>query len=254
MSELSTTFENIIDMMQGKTPLPGTSDIPADDAFSEFQNILSQTILPRRITLRGAEGARVSVIGKNRRIVNLSEVHPQSHWTGDSAPEETECQADDDKFSAPFVSALIQAVDGESIRIEQALLTDPLKTSKAGYPVTRLVENINEAQKQAPAGEHIVSFFQENDGLPRARFGREIEVTIPADSEVSHDWMQARIDEALDDLIDKKSDLRFLVIEGEAPMALALAWLKGEGVIIRSDDPESFDDLEQKLSTLRANL
>ncbi len=254
MSELTPTFEAIIDTVQGKAPPVGSSEIPADEAYTEFQTVLSRTILPRRITLKGAEGAQISVIGKNRRIVNLSEVHPEAHWTGETSPEKTECQAGYAEFAGPFASALVKAVGDKPIRIEQALLTDSLKASGAGYPVSMLAEHIEQSQKRAPADDQVVSFFEANDGLPRARFGNEVEVTIPAEASITHDWMQARIDEVREQLGDKETDLRFIVVDGEKPIAFAMAWLDGEGAIVLSDDPEKFNDLENKLSALRAYL
>ena len=124
----------------------------------------------------------------------------------------------------------------------------------ACYPIGKLIDHIEQSQKRPPAGKHIVSFFEANGGLARARFGSEIEITIPSGSPISHDWMQARIDEALNDLTEAETDLRFLILEGDTPLALALAWLDGEGAIILSDDPDAFDDLEQKLSELRTHL
>lgn len=254
MSDLTTTFEAIIDTVQGKVPVAVSTDIPAADAYTELQNILSKTVLPRRITFKGADGAQVSVIGKNRRIVNLSEVHPQSHWTGEHAPEQTDCRADSDEFSGPFALALVKTVNGQPIRIEQALLTDPLGASNAGYPANMLVEHVELSQKRAPAGDQVNSFFDANEGLPRARFGNEVEVTIPSESVITHDWVQTQIDEALEDLVEKETDLRFLVVGGGTPIALALAWFDGEGAIVLSDDSKNFDDLEQKLIALRAYL
>lgn len=254
MSNLAATFDTIIDTVGGKLPPAGSAEISANDAYSAFQNVLSRTIMPRRITFRGADGARVSVIAKNRRVINLSEVHPQSNWDGDVAPEKTECEADFDTFAKSFASALVKTVNGESIRIEQSLLSDPLGTTKAGYPSGMLVEHIEQSQKRVPAGAEIASFFEANDGLPRARFGDEIEITIPAGSSITHDWMQTRIDEALKDLSGSEVDLRFLTLDGEKPMALALAWMDGQGAVVVSDDAEKFADLEQKLSALRGHL
>jgi len=254
MSNLTETFDTIINTVQGTVPPAGTVEIPADNAVAEFQDALLRTVLPRRITMRGADGARVSVIAKNRRIINLSEVHPPAHWTGTSAPEKTECQADLDEFGRPFASALVKTIDGKPIHIEQALVSDPLGATKAGYPSGMLTEHVTQSQQRAPVGDQITAFFEANDGHPRARFGNEIEITVPAESVISHDWMQARIDDALKDVEGTETELRFLVLEGEAPMALALAWFDGEGVIVLSDDPTTFDELEQKLSALRALL
>ncbi len=254
MSELSTTFETIIETIQGKVPPLGVAEISADSAFEELQDVISRTVLPRRITFKGTDGARVSIIAKNRRVVNLSEVHPQSHWSGKAAPEQTDCEADFDEFGSHFASALVKTVAGQPIRVEQALLSDALGSTKAGYPAGMLVEHVEQSQKRAPAGNQIASFFEANDGLTRARFGSEIEITVPAGSPISHDWMQARIDEALRDLTETETDLRFLVLEGAAPMVMALAWLDGEGAIIVSDDPDSFDSIEQKLGALRTHL
>ncbi len=254
MSNLAATFDTIVNTVRGQIPPTGMTEIPADDAATEFQNTLLRTVLPRRITVRGADGARISVIAKNRRIINLSEVHPPSDWTGKAAPEQTECQADFDQFAGPFASAFLKAVNGKPIRIEQALLTDPLGAVKAGYPAGMLVDHVEQSLGRVPAGDQIALFLEANDGLPRARFGSEIEVTVPANAAVSHDWMQDRIDEALKDLAETKSDLRFLVLDGDAPMALALVWLEGEGAIVFSDDVKNFDNLEQKLSAFSAYL
>lgn len=254
MDRLETTFDSIIATVQGNMPPVDSKDVPADDALVEFQDVLRRTILPRRITLRGNEGARVSVIAKNRRVVNLSEVHPASHWTGETNPETTECNTDFDGFAGPFVTALVKTMDGQSSQIEQSLLVDPLPATKAGYPAAMLSEHAEQALKPAPAGDVVAAFLDTNEGYARARFGSEIEITVPAQASVDHDWMQDRIDEALRELKGKKTDLQFLTLDGAKPMAIALVWLDGEGAIVLADDPDGFKELEENLYTLRPHL
>lgn len=254
MEDLSATFQTMIDTVQGNIPALGQSEVAANDAYSNVQSVLARTVLPRRITIRGADGKRMSVIAKNRRVVKLAEVHPAMNWTGDAAPEKTECQSDVDCFAGPFASALIKTVGGKPIRIEQALLADPLGATKSGYPSTMLLEHVAQFDDQPSPAEQLASFLSDSDSLARGRFGQETEITIPSGSSISHDRMQERIDEALKDLTGSEATLRFLTLEGDKPMAIAVAWLDGEGAIVLSDDPETFDDLEQKLSGLRACL
>jgi len=254
MSELSAPFQTIIDTMEGSAPFAGIAAIASDDACGHFGHVLSNTLLPRRITVRADSGARVSVVAKNRRIIKLTEVHPPELWNGAEAPEATECQNDYDAFAHPFASALVDVIGKESVQIEQGLLSEPLGSVPSGYPASMLGEHIEKSQQRQPAGDELVTFFQAHSDLPRARFGAEIEITIPTGSDISHDWMQTRIDEALADLQTTETDLRFLVLEGQSPRALALAWFDGEGVIIMSDDPETFSELEQRLHTLRDYL
>jgi len=254
MSELSAPFQTIIDTMEGSTPLPGIAAISHDEACNHFEHAVLNALLPRRITVRADSGARVSVVAKNRRIIKLTEVHPPELWTGKVAPEATKCQNDYDAFAHPFASALVDVIGKKSVHIEQGLLSEPLGSGPSGYPATMLSEHIEMSQERQPAGDKLVSFYEAYSELPRARFGTEIEITIPNGSDISHDWMQARIDDALTDLKNTETDLRLLVLDGASPRALALAWFDGEGVIIMSDDPETFSELEQRLYTLRDYL
>lgn len=254
MSELSAPFQSIIDSMEGSAPLPGFAAVSHDEACDQFMQTVTKTLLPRRITVRADSGARVSVVAKNRRIIKLTEVHPPELWSGEKAPEATECENDYDAFAHPFASALVNVIGKQSVHIEQGLLSEPLGTVPSGYPASMLSEHIEQSQQRKPVGGELQAFHDAHGDLPRARFGAEIEVTIPTGSDISHDWMQARIDEALADLKTTETELRFLVLDGTSPKALSLAWFDGEGVIILSDDPEKFSELEQRLYALRDYL
>lgn len=254
MTELSKTFDEIIATLEGDLASSRTAAIEADEAYLAIQNTLMKTILPRRVTVRGKDGARLSIVAKNRRIIKLAEVHPEQHWTGANAPEKTECRADYDTFAHPLASALINVVSGEPIQIEHALVLDPLGPAKVGYPAATLCEHIEQSQQRLPARDQVVAFYEAQNSLPRGRFGQENEVTVPADASITHDWMQARIDEVVAELEGVDHALKIIAIGGDSPRALAVAWLDGEGALVLCDDAEKLEALRAGILSLRAHL
>lgn len=223
-------------------------------AFVAFAEILSTTILPRRVTLHAQNGARLSVIAKNRRVVKIAEVHPAEHWQGSDTAQDTACTKGYDDFGKAFALAIVAVAGNTQSRIEQALLVDPLGATKPGYPATLIAEHIEEAQKPEPRGAHIAAFFDDHPSMPRARFGAETVIEIPEGSTCDEDWMRALVTDQRDTVLGTDQDLRLTVFDGDAPYALALAWFDGEGAVILCQTPDDIDTAERHLTALRQYL
>jgi len=254
MRELSAIFENVLDTIEGRTPPPATIPHAADEAATALESVLAETILPRRITVRAERGARLSVVAKNRRVIKIAEVHPPELWRHETSAQETSCIADYDAFALPFARAFTQVVGGEPIQIEQALIEDAIGNTGSGYPASKFAEHVEQSKKRVPAGEQVGIFFDAFPKLARARFGDEDAIELPEGSALTSEWIQLQIDSVRESLSEKETDVRFLTLSGDTPRALALVWIDGAGCIVISDDPETFDALETKLTSLRPYL
>jgi len=254
MHELSATFQNIIDTIDGSVPPSATIPHTPDDAVSALQKAISSTIMPRRLTVRAENGSRLSVVTKNRRIIKVAEVHPLDLWNFETSPLDIKCVSDYESFAHPFASTLVKVIGGEPIQIDQALVGDPIGNTGAGYPVSMLAEHVEQSQKRAPAANQVTMFFDVFPNLARARFGDENAIEIPDVSSLNSEWFETRIDGVQQALSDKETDLRFLVLDGETPQALAMVWLDGAGCLVVAEDKTEFDTLEQKLNELRRYL
>ena len=254
MLELSAIFQDVIDTIEERTPPADTISHASDGAAAALQSKLSETILARRITLRAENGARLSVVAKNRRVIKIAEVHPPELWQHTSEPQDTTCIADYETFARPFASTVFDVIGDGPVKIEQALIGDPIGKTGAGYPASKLTEHVAQAQQRSPAPEKADEFFEAFPEMARARFGDKDAVDLPDASKLTADWMQEQIDGLSGSLADKDSDVRFLVLTGEAPRALALVWLDGAGCLIVAEDTDTFDALEQRIDDLRPYL
>lgn len=254
MTSLSDTFSALIETVKGNAPLPSDVDHTADTAGDAYAEIINATILPRRVTAKTASGARVSVIAKNRRIVKLIEVHPETYWDGAVAPHETECSGDAEAFSSPFASTFVKIVGKESIRIETAMLSERVDLPKSGYLASKIPSDVAEARENSPVSKQAAAMFTAFPNLPRARFGSASEIIVPEGSAVATDWMATRAAELKSELAGVESDIRFVSLDGEVSHALALVWLGGEGCLVLADTPDEFGELERHLGALRQYL
>lgn len=247
---LAETFQSIIDSVDQSDSPYGETQYAADEACLEFQSALSETILPRRITARGNDGSRLSVVAKNRRVIKVAEVHPPELWDGDNAPNETECETDFDSFGGHFASTLLKVVGDDGIRIERSLLSDPLGKTKPGYPAAMLTGHVKKSQNRGPNASHVDRLFRTFPDLTRALFSDEVDVRIGNESRIEQDWIQARITDLQKELIPEGPDLRLVVLDGEAPLALAMLWFEGKGCIVVSETPRDIGKLERYVGAL----
>lgn len=254
MSELSAKYQNIIDTIEGKSPPPATIPHSPENAVSAFQNVLSSTILPRRITARAENGSRLSVVVKNRRVLKIAEVHPPELWDYETSPQEIKCVPDYETFAHPFVSALTKVIGVEPIQIEQALIDDTISGTGAGYQASLLTEHVKQSQKRPPASTVIEELFAEFPTMARMRFGDDNTIHVPDSSQIDTAWFEAKMNDIKSSLADKDFDLRFLVLEGEKPQAIMMAWLEGSGCLIVAEDSTTFDALEKSVNNLRQYL
>ena len=249
-ANLAETFQSIVNALgQSESPY-GETQYPAEIACMEFQNALSETILPRRITARGNDGSRLSVLAKNRRVIKVAEVHPPELWDGENAPHETECETDFNTFAGPFASALIKVVGDDGIRIERSLLSDRLGKTKPGYPAAMLAGHVKKSNNQNGGKSNVGRLFRTFPDLTRALFSDEVDVRIGISSRITEDWMQTRVADLRKDLNPADPDLRFIVIDGDAPLGLALLWFEGEGCIVVSETPRDIGKLERYVGAL----
>jgi len=254
MQDLSTTFQSIIDTIDGSVPPPETIPHVPDNAVDAFQSTLSSTILPRRITVRAESGARISVVAKNRRVIKIAEVHPLDLWSYETSPLDIKCVTDYESFAQPFASTLVKVIDDEPIQIDQALISDPIGNTGTGYPASMLANHVEQSMTRVPAAEQVKIFFDLFPTLARARFGDENIIEIPDGSSLNSEWFETKIDGVQPALSKKETDLRFLILNGEVPQALALVWLDGAGCLVVAEDTEELDRLEQSLAELRRYL
>ncbi len=254
MSELSATFQGIIDSIEGKAPSPATIPHSPENAVNAFQSVLSSTVLPRRITARAENGSRLSVVVKNRRVLKIAEVHPPELWDHETPAQEIKCVSDYEAFAHPFVSTLTKVIGGEPIQIDQALIDDSITGTGSGYQSSMLAEHVEQSLDRPSASSLVDGFFNEFPTMARARFGDENSVDIPSASNLKPEWFDVNIDEIQKTLPDKDADLRFLVLDGETPQAIAMIWFKGSGCLVTAEDQTTFESLEKSLNDLRQYL
>ncbi len=254
MSELSARYQSIIDTIEGKSPPPAAIPHSPENAVSAFQNILSGTILPRRITARAENGSRLSVVVKNRRVLKIAEVHPPELWDHEISPQEIKCVSDYETFAHPFASTLTKVIGDEAIQIDQALIDDTISGTGSGYQASMLAQHIKQAQNYPSASTVIEELFDDFPTMARVRFGDDDTMFVPDISQLNPEWFKAKIDGIIPTLAEKNSDLRFLVLDGDKPQAIAMAWLEGSGCLIVAEDPATFDTLEKSINSLRQYL
>ncbi len=254
MRALSAIFDGVVDTLEGRAPPPEKIQHSAEDAAAAFQTALCDTILIRRITVRAENGSRLSVIAKNKRVLKVAEVHPAEMWQHSEGFLETACTSDYDGFGLPFASALVKVTGKGPVQIEQALVSDPLGSTARGYPASKLVADVEKSQQRIPAGDEVQKVYDAFDTCARARFGATTAVDIPAGYTVTEDWLQQQVAATIQSVAGRETDVKFAVLSGDTPRALASVWLDGEGAIIVSEDAASFDAIAARLESLRGHL
>jgi len=254
-AKIRASFDHILAELNDDVPLVGFRELDTETAFAELDAALSGTILPRRITISSEDGARLSVIARNRRVIKVADVHPQNLWEGAQSPQATVCEGDYESFSSSFSSALLKVVADNKVMIEQTFLSHGLGTiTHKGYPASMLCEKVPVEQSKEDDATIVQGFFDAFPDQPRARFGANDETQIPANSQVDPTWLAARVTELREELDGQDTNLRFLILEGEDRRAAAIVWIGGEGCMVMSEYPENFDELEFRLGALREHL
>ena len=113
---------------------------------------IDATVLPRRLTFRAADGARVSLVVRSRRALRVAEVHPATLWTGEAAPEESGCDPDDAATVAALIGALRGVAGAGTATVESHLIADDLPP--AGEPGLTGAQ-IAEALEARPASRAV---------------------------------------------------------------------------------------------------
>jgi len=254
-AKIQASFDSITAALNGEGPSDDFRELDTESACSELETVLNGTILPRRVTVSSEDGARLSVIARNRRVIKVADVHPQNLWDGKQSPQATVCEGDYDSFARTFSSALLKVVADKKIMIEQTFLSHALGTiTHTGYPASMLCEHTSLSQEDKDDAAIIQGFYDTFLDQPRARFGSINEIDIPKISHIDPEWLGARVAELREDLKTEDTHLRFMQLDGVDRRAAAIAWIGGEGCIVMSEYPDQFDVLELRLGALRDRL
>ena len=255
VSRMHASFDGISHLIANGVQAPVFQNNGFEAACSELESVLDSTILPRRVTISAEDGARVSVIARNRRVIKVADVHPQNLWEGEQSPQATVCEGDYDSFARAFASALTKVVTDKRVAIEQTFLSHALGTiNHSGYPASMLCEHISRSQSDEGDAAVVQGFYDRFPEYARARFGSTNDVVVPPASAIDPTWLGARVSELREELNGKDTDLRLMTLGGEASRAMAIAWFGGEGCIVISEHSAQFDELELRLGALRERL
>ena len=77
---------------------------------------------------------------------------------------------------------------------------------------------------------------------------------MPSDVNIDPAWLGGLVVDLKDELKGKDTDLRFMILGGESPRAMATVWFGEEGCVIVSENSDRFDELELRLGALRNRL
>ena len=127
-AKIIATFDSISEFINNPPDVGGFREVEVEAACAELESVLNSTMLPRRDTISTEEGARLSVIARNRRVLKVADVSPSNLWEGDQSPQATVCEGDFDAFARAFASALLKVAAGKQIAIEQIFLSHALGT------------------------------------------------------------------------------------------------------------------------------
>jgi len=254
-ARIISAFDDIAEFIENPSRDEGFRELDTEAACAELERVLNSTILPRRVTISSQDGARLSVIARNRRVIKVADVNPPNLWEGQQSPQATVCEGDYDAFAQAFASALLKVVAGNCVAIEQIFLSHALGTIvHKGYPASMLCEHVSLSQADENDAAVVQGFYDHFPEQVRARFGSINETDIPADSKIDASWLGARVVELKEELGGRDTDLRFMVLGGENRRAMASIWFGGEGCAVISEHPDRFDELELRLGALRERL
>lgn len=244
---LTASFSALRDRADSGIPfsVPGP-----DDASAAFTDAIGATILPRIVMLAADDGSRVDVMVRNRRVVGVDAVDPADIWQGRIALANAGCDSKPEDFAHPLARAIVTVAGRGSVRVGTRLLDGSAPAiATAGYPAARLSEDIAALRDDA-ATNAVHAFLDDWSGHALAWSGEDAGTDMPEGCAVDAGWMGQRLSEwsaaAGDD-----TDLRFVLAEGDAPMALALVAMGGEHCVVACDAPDEFGRLEAALVTLR---
>lgn len=247
LDKLAATFRDLATLLEGGAPSVATLLQDAETACDALQAKLNETILPRRITIENADGAKLSLMAKDRRIIALKEVYPFDLWRGDKTPLHTEVDEEPDGFIHPFAVALQEISAGRAIRIDSDFADERVDPVGGGFPAERLSQAVAETRALRDADDRIDAFFDAFPHLPRACRGAEDRVHLPDDARVDAQWLQVRLDE----LLAGEGDEAMLVhLDGDAPLALALIRIGEQGCVVLGTAEDDIDALGQLLFAL----
>lgn len=243
---LTASFQTLRDRADGGIPHPVPGPVDAPTAFTDA---IAATILPRILTLAADDGSQVDVTVRNRRVVGVEAIEPAELWQGRIALADAGCDARPEDFAHPLARAVLAVAGRGSARVGTRFLAGQAPPiALAGYPAARLFEDI-EAMRGDAATSAILAFRDAWSSHARVWSGEESGVDVPEGSAVDSDWMTARLTEWA--AASDETDLRFVLAEGDAPLALALVAAGGDHCIVACDAPEEFPRLEAALLTLR---
>lgn len=254
-AKIIATFDSISEFINNPPDVGGFRELEVEAACAELESVLNSTILPRRVTISTEEGARLSVIARNRRVIKVADVSPSNLWEGDQSPQATVCEGDFDAFARAFASALLKVAAGKQIAIEQIFLSHALGTiAHTGYPASMLCEHALRSQADEGDATIVQNFYDNFPEQARARFGGSNETNVPSDVNIDPAWLGALVVDLKAELIGKDTDLRFMILGGKNPRAMATVWFGEEGCVIVSENSDRFDELELRLGALRNRL
>ncbi len=251
-SPIADTFQAIVNRAENVPS--GTISGDGDVASSAYTATLTQTILPRRVTLCAADGSRLSVIARNRKVIRVEDVQPRDLWTGDADPDATDCSADFDAFAKDFAGSIVAICARGAATTETSLISEDVKsTALAGYAASHLPDHLAQVRSLG-AKEILPDFYDAWDGHARARAGKETAVDLPTEPPVHARWLQSRLAEWSNACKGDGLQLRFITTTGEQPIAIAFAALDDDRCVIVTDKPDDFAKLEAALGALRGHF
>ena len=254
-AKLIATFDSISDFIDNPPDVGGFRELEVEAACAELEAVLNSTILPRRVTISSQDGARLSVIARNRRVIKVADVSPANLWEGEQSPQATVCEGDYESFARDFASALLKVAAGQHIAIEQFFLSHALGTiAHSGYPASMLCEHALRSQADEGDATIVQNFYDNFPEQARARFGSINETDVPSNSNIDPAWLGARVVELKEELNGKDTDLRFMILGGANQRAMATVWFGDEGCTVVSENADRFDELELRLGALRSRL
>ena len=249
LSTLEASFHAIAERATG-IPASGSSSLPADSVPVALRDAISSTILPRKLTL-SAGGAHLSIIARNRRVVEVADIHPADLWPG--GKDTTDASEED--FALPFAGCLLAIAAEGDARIDSAMVDGTLPaTTLAGYPAARLPGDVETAK----AADHVsdtgllAAILDSCHGHARVWSGTGEGIEIPDGAPVDAAWMENRLEEW--SAAGPSTDVQLIVAGGSMPAALALVALDGERCAVACAEPEGIPALERALGTLRNRL
>lgn len=210
-------------------PMAAVQTLSGSALTGAFGRSVRAAILPRRITLRTADGAHLAVLAKSRRVIKVLEASPGGLWAGEDDLDWRDCN-----FAIQAtLDALANTVDRMASRGETRIET--------GLPMPKAADDT------PPRGAQTArAFYDAHQGYARGFAGDAVEIDLPSGSRIGEAWLRKLLDSvrSISDAAGPRS--RILKTEGDAPVMLAeIICESGDVVLVVAEDAAGCAALER---------